>query len=153
MSYEFKILSDWQSHILHTILPNYADRHLIRYSYSANKDINNCILFNFNCYRILWTVEPDFITAEVFTTDIPDDYFNTAVLMFQFSVTKDEFLEWFCMEHLMKVFWLINDHLRFFRDNYSAILDYKEKKLNTLTYDMVKRIKDIENEGALLGML
>lgn len=153
MSHEIKMLSDWQSRILHTILPEYADRHWIDYSYSHNNDINNCILFKFNDFRILWTVEREYLTAEVFMTDVPDDYFNTAFLMFQFSVTKDEFYDWFCMEHLSKLYWFINDHIRFFKDNYSAILDYKEKKLNTLTYDMVKRVKDIENEGALMGML
>ena len=153
MSHEIKMLSDWQSHILHTVLPAYADRKWIDYSYSYNKDINNCILFKFNDFRILWTVEREYLTAEVFMTDTSDDYFNNAFLMFQFSVTKDEFYDWFCMEHLSKLYWFINDHIRFFKDNYSAILDYKEKKLNTLTYDMVKRVKDIENEGALMGML
>ena len=86
-------------------------------------------------------------------TDVPDDYFNSAFLMFQFSVTKDEFYEWFCMEHLTKFYWFIDKHIRFFKDNYSAILDYKERHKDTLSYDMVKRVKDIENEGALMGML
>ena len=153
MSYEIKMLSDWQSHILHTVLPEFADRHWIRYSYSHSNEINNCILFNYHDYRILWTVEREYLNVEVFLTDVPDDYFNSAFLMFQFSVTKDEFYEWFCMEHLTKFYWFIDKHIRFFKDNYSAILDYKERHKDTLSYDMVKRVKDIENEGALMGML
>ena len=153
MSHEIKMLSDWQSRILHTVLPEFAERHWINYSYSHSNDVNNCILFNFNDYRILWTVEREYLTAEVFMTDIPDDYFNNAFLMFQFSVTKDEFYEWFCMEHLTKLYWFIGKHIRFFKDNYTAILEYKELHKDTLSYDMVKRVKDIENEGALMGML
>ena len=153
MSHEIKMLSDWQSHILHTVLPAYADRKWINYSYSHSKDINNCILFKFNSYKILWTVEREYLTAEVFLTDVPDDYFNTAFLMFEFSVTKDEFYDWFCREHLTKLFWFIGKHIRFFKDNYAAILEYKELHKNTLSYDMVKRVKDVENEGALMGML
>lgn len=30
---------------------------------------------------------------------------------------------------------------------------YKERHKDTLSYDMVKRIKDVENEGMLMGML
>lgn len=153
MSHEIKILNDWQSHILHRVLPEYADWHHIKYFYSNDMDVNNCILFNFNTYRILWTVEQEYLTAEVFLTDSPDNYFNTAFIMFKFSVTKDEFYEWFCMEHLVKLFGFIHKHVWFFKDNYSAILEYKNKKSNTLSYDMVKHIKDVENEGALMGML
>lgn len=153
MSHEIKILNDWQSRILHTVLPEYADRHYIRYSYSHNSGVTNCILFTFSDYRILWTVEREYLTAEVFMTDVPDDYFNSAFLMFQFSVTKDEFYEWFCIEHLTKLFWFIGGNIRFFKDNYLAILEYKEQHKDTLSYDMVKRVKDVENEGALMGML
>lgn len=153
MSHEIKMLSDWQSHILHRVLPEYADWHNIKYFYSNDIDVNNCILFNFNVYRILWTVEQEYLTAEVFLTDSPDNYFNTAFIMFQFSVTKDEFYKWFCMEHLVELFGFIHKHVWFFKDNYPAILEYKNKKSNTLSYDMVKHIKDVENEGALMGML
>jgi len=57
------------------------------------------------------------------------------------------------MEHLSKLYWFIDDHILFFKDNYSAILDYKELHKDTLSYDMVKRVKDVENEGALMSML
>lgn len=147
------MLSDWQSRILHTVLPEYADRKWINYSYSHSKDIDNCILFNFNSYKILWTVEREYLSVEVFLTDIPDDYFNTAFIMFEFSVTKDEFYQWFCREYLTKLFWFIGRNIKFFKDNYSAILEYKELHKNTLSYDMVKRVKDVETEGALMGML
>lgn len=153
MSCDIKMLSDWQSRILHTVLPEYADRHWINYSYSHSNKINNCILFNYHDYRILWTVEREYLTAEVFLADVSDDFINSAFLMFQFSVTKDEFYKWFCMEHLSKLYWFINDHIRFFKDNYTAILEYKEQHKDTLSYDMVKRVKDVENEGALMGML
>lgn len=153
MSCDIKMLSDWQSRILHTVLPEFADRHWIRYSYSQSNMINNRIFFNYPDYRILWTVEREYLTVEVFVKDVPDDYFNSAFHMFQFSVTKDEFYEWFCMEHLTKFYYFIGTNIKFFKDNYSAILDYKERHRDTLSYDMVKRVKDIENEGALMGML
>ena len=153
MSCEIKMLSDWQSRILHLILPEYADRHWINYSYSHSNGINNCIVFNYHDYRIVWTVEREYLTVEVFLTDITGDYFNTAFLMFQFSVTKDEFYKWFCMEYLTKFYCFIGKNIQFFKDNYSAILEYKELHKDTLSYDMVKRVKDIENEGALMGML
>ncbi len=153
MSCDIKMLSDWQSRILHTALPEYADRHWINYSYSHSNKINNCILFNYHDYRILWTVEREYLTAEVFLADVSDDFINSAFLMFEFSVTKEEFYEWFCMEHLTKLYWFIGKHIKFFKDNYQTILEYKEQHKDTLSYDMVKRVKDVENEGALMGML
>lgn len=32
-------------------------------------------------------------------------------------------------------------------------VDYKERHKDTLSYDMIKRVKDIKNEGALMDML
>ena len=156
MEKESKI-QDEINNILHDVLPNFAIKNGIEYRYSSDIRTSDVILFRMKIYDISFIVEPGIINAYVY---LVKSYSH--LLMFNFAILLGDIHDWLDRGHFARLRKFIEENKRVYMDNYERLANNELfSKLSPaivsltdgLDYEDKKKIQNVINEGALMGML
>lgn len=150
-------IQDEINNILHDVLPNFAIKNGIEYRYSSDIRTSDVILFRMKTYDISFIVEPGIINAYIY---LVKSYRH--LLMFNFAILLDDIYDWLDRGHFARLRKFIKENKRVYMDNYERLANNELfSKLSPaivsltdgLDYEAKKKIQNVINEGALMGML
>ena len=145
------------NNILHYVLPNFAMKNGIEFRYSSNITTSDGILFRMKTYDISFIIEPGIINVYIY---LLKSYRH--LLMFNFAILLGDIYDWLntgCFTRLRK---FIEENKRVYMDNYDQLSEnafFRNLVSTTLSltdgldYETTKKIQNVINEGALMGML
>lgn len=149
-------IQDEINNILHDVLPNFAIENGIEYRYSSDITTSDVILFRMKTYDISFIIEPGIINAYIY---LVKPYRH--LLMFNFAILLGDIYDWLDRGHFARLCKFIEENKRVYMDNYERLADNEFFKLSPATvsltdgldYEDKKKIQNVINEGALMGML